>query len=210
MAEASVRDRRARETRARIAKVALELFESRGFTQTTIDQIADAAGVGRRTVFRHFATKEAILFDHLAVRRDFALRRLRERPAEEPALVSLHAVLRELCEQGYDRAFLDQIRAILASQRRVAVPQLSIGQLAFEDSVLETLEGRAGGQYGARELRALIEMSEAWFLTAARVYFTQRRASLVRCFDEAVATCVRASVRDLAPLAGEPAATFKG
>ena len=53
---------------------------SRGYEETTIDQIAEAAGVNRRTVFRHFATKEAILFDHLAVKRDFAVRRLQERP----------------------------------------------------------------------------------------------------------------------------------
>ena len=34
------------------------LFASRGFAETTIDQIAKAAGVGERTIFRHFATKE--------------------------------------------------------------------------------------------------------------------------------------------------------
>src|SRR5207249_9331338 len=101
-------------TRARIAQAALELFEKRGYAETTIDQIAEAARVGRRTIFEHFPTKQAILFDHLVVRRDVALQRLTERPASEPPLVSLHAVVRDLCYEGYDRAFLSQIRAVLA------------------------------------------------------------------------------------------------
>ena len=34
---------------------------------------------------------------------------------EEPPLASLHAVLRELCEEGYDRQLLAQIRTVLAT-----------------------------------------------------------------------------------------------
>ncbi len=73
MVETPIRDRKAQETRARITEAALELFVSRGYEGTTIDQIAEEAGVNRRTIFRHFGTKEAILFDHLAVKRDFAV-----------------------------------------------------------------------------------------------------------------------------------------
>src|SRR4029079_15993220 len=103
-------------TRARIADTGLELFAQQGVADTSIDQIADAAGVGRRTGFRHSATKEWIRFDHLVVRRDHAVQRLRERPSDEPPLVSLHAVLRQLSEEGYDRRLLAQIRAVLATE----------------------------------------------------------------------------------------------
>ena len=60
MAERTVRDRQARQTRARIAEAALGLFVSQGYAQTTIDQIAEAAGVSRRTVFHHFPAASAI------------------------------------------------------------------------------------------------------------------------------------------------------
>ncbi|QFG67914.1 TetR family transcriptional regulator [Ornithinimicrobium pratense] len=50
-------------TRARIEQVALDLFEQRGFHQTTVAQIADAAGVAQMTFFRHFASKSGVLFD---------------------------------------------------------------------------------------------------------------------------------------------------
>ena len=198
MAETSIRDRKARDTRARIAEAALGLFVSHGYAETTIDQIADAADVSRRTVFRHFATKEAILFDHLAVRRDFAVRRLQERPPSEPTLVSLHAVLRELCQQGYERPLLNQIRVVLAMEPRFAGEQLFHGLRAFEANLVAILESRAGDRDSSAEILALTEMAESWFLTATRLYFKQGKRSLVKYFDEVVAACVHSSGRDLA------------
>lgn len=192
------------ETRARIANAALELFVHQGYAETTIDQIAEAAGVGRRTIFRHFPTKEAILFDHLAVRRDFAIQRLWDRPQSEPPLTSLHAVLRELCEQGYERRLLDQIRTVLALDRRFAGEELSFGLRAFEKTLIATLENRVGPRESSLEIQALTEMAESWFLTAVRAYLKQGEKSLVEYFDEVVAACARSIGRDLP--AARPAA----
>lgn len=44
-------------TRARIEAAALDLFTRRDFETVTADEVADAAGISRRTFFRHFATK---------------------------------------------------------------------------------------------------------------------------------------------------------
>jgi TetR/AcrR family transcriptional regulator, regulator of mycofactocin system len=44
-------------TRAQLSHVALELFIARGFDETTVDDIAHAAGIGRRTLFRYFPSK---------------------------------------------------------------------------------------------------------------------------------------------------------
>jgi AcrR family transcriptional regulator len=53
------------ETRRTLAEHALRLFEQRGFDETTVDEIAAAAGVSARTFFLHFATKSAAAFpDH--------------------------------------------------------------------------------------------------------------------------------------------------
>jgi AcrR family transcriptional regulator len=41
---------------------ASELFEVRGFDRTTVDQIAEAAEISRRTFFRYFADKEELFF----------------------------------------------------------------------------------------------------------------------------------------------------
>src|SRR3954449_10700743 len=45
------------DTRARIEQAALELFRLKGFEHVTIDDVAAAAGISRRTFFRYFATK---------------------------------------------------------------------------------------------------------------------------------------------------------
>lgn len=50
-------------TRARLVDCALDLFERQGFEQTTVAQIADAAGVTQMTVFRHFPTKDSLVVD---------------------------------------------------------------------------------------------------------------------------------------------------
>jgi AcrR family transcriptional regulator len=55
------------ELRRDLVAAAVELFHARGYDDTTIDDIAAAAGVGRRTFFRYFRSKEdAISPDHEA------------------------------------------------------------------------------------------------------------------------------------------------
>lgn len=49
-----------------IEKVALELFAERGFEETPIEDIADAAGISRRSFFRYFASKNDIPFGDFA------------------------------------------------------------------------------------------------------------------------------------------------
>ena len=49
--------RRPRTSRAELERVALDLFAHRGFDETTVDDIAAAAGIGRRTFFRYYASK---------------------------------------------------------------------------------------------------------------------------------------------------------
>src|SRR4051812_10158633 len=44
-------------TRARVERAALELFTRRGFENVTTDEVADAAGISRRTFFRYYGTK---------------------------------------------------------------------------------------------------------------------------------------------------------
>jgi AcrR family transcriptional regulator len=189
----SSRDRRTHETRARIAEAALDLFVQQGYVETTIDQIAAAAGVGRRTVFRHFETKEAILFDHLADRREDTLARLRERPLSEPPLVSLHAVLRQHAEQGYDRQLLGQIRTVLSTRPELAHEELSPANRAFQREIAALLRERSGGRMSRLECESLTQMALGWLLMAVQAYFIEGRRSLVKTFDEVVNVCVRAS-----------------
>ncbi len=57
----SRRERRSRELRERIYRTAQRLFLERGFDETTIGQIAEAADIAPATFFNHFSNKAAIL-----------------------------------------------------------------------------------------------------------------------------------------------------
>src|SRR3984885_3173533 len=61
--------------RDRLARAAFDLFNERGYEQTTIDDIAERAGLGRATFFRHYRSKDDVIFpDH-----DRLLDRVRDR-----------------------------------------------------------------------------------------------------------------------------------
>ncbi|WP_406274305.1 TetR/AcrR family transcriptional regulator [Actinacidiphila glaucinigra] len=49
-------------SRERLRSAAIELFSEKGFEQTTVEEIADRAGVTKRTFFRHFADKREVPF----------------------------------------------------------------------------------------------------------------------------------------------------
>jgi AcrR family transcriptional regulator len=51
--------------RQRLAEAAFALFNERGYEQTTVDDITERAGLGRTTFFRHYRSKEDVIFpDH--------------------------------------------------------------------------------------------------------------------------------------------------
>ncbi|MEO1055708.1 MAG: helix-turn-helix domain-containing protein [Actinomycetota bacterium] len=62
MTEAPAAAARRTETRQRLVDVGLELFAQRGYDEVTTAEIAAAAGVTQRTLFRHFASKLDLLF----------------------------------------------------------------------------------------------------------------------------------------------------
>ncbi|MHB8076568.1 TetR/AcrR family transcriptional regulator [Desulfosporosinus fructosivorans] len=58
-------ERKKKETRQRIVKVAMELFQSQGFNNTTMEQIAEEADIARKTLYNHFPVKEVIVDDYV-------------------------------------------------------------------------------------------------------------------------------------------------
>jgi AcrR family transcriptional regulator len=67
-----------------LAAVAQALFVERGYEQTSVDDIAAAAGVSRRTFFRYFSTKADVLWVESPTELDAFRRLLDETPASEP------------------------------------------------------------------------------------------------------------------------------
>ncbi|MFA6140743.1 MAG: helix-turn-helix domain-containing protein [Hyphomicrobium sp.] len=60
-----LRERKRRQTLQRISEVGLEFFIAKGYEATTLDEIAAAAGISRRTFFYYFDSKEDILLAYV-------------------------------------------------------------------------------------------------------------------------------------------------
>lgn len=79
--------------RGRLGQAAMELYLERGFDQTTVAEIAERAGLTKRTFFRHYADKRDVLFAGTVHLRESVVRAVTEAP---PGLSPIAAVARGL------------------------------------------------------------------------------------------------------------------
>jgi AcrR family transcriptional regulator len=91
--EPGLRERKKQRTRETIARVALDLFEERGYQATTLDDIAEAADVSTRTIFSYYPSKEEILFADFTEMKAALTRALNERPHGADALETLRTFI---------------------------------------------------------------------------------------------------------------------
>lgn len=78
---------------AHLSQVGLQLFYERGFDATTVDDIAEAAGIGRRTFFRYFASKNDLPWGDFDTLVDLMRARLSEMPEDVPLVEALRAAV---------------------------------------------------------------------------------------------------------------------
>ena len=98
------RERKKQAVRQALEKAALELFDEQGFSNTTIDQIADAADVSRSTFFRYFGSKEAVLFSGYDEGGEQFAEFVLARPPEESPLVAFASALIDLARSRAETA----------------------------------------------------------------------------------------------------------
>jgi AcrR family transcriptional regulator len=142
---ATLRERKKLRTRDALAAAALRLSAERGFESVTIDEIAAAADVSRRTFFRYFPTKEAALFPDYARR----LARFRAELAAAPPGEAPFATV-ERAFTAIAAVYVQERDEIVAQQRVVdASPALIAYERTldrdWERAVAAALEPRTGG-----------------------------------------------------------------
>lgn len=88
-----LRELNAERTRELILDAAIDLFTEQGYDESTLDQVAERAGVSISTLYRYFPTKDLLVLTPVALNGQMA-RELADRPADEAMDVALgHAVL---------------------------------------------------------------------------------------------------------------------
>lgn len=86
MTEKGRREQKREETRRRLTRAAQRLFAEQGFDRTSVDEIAAAAGVSRRTFFHYFDSKEDVILSRHAEFERVLLDAIRTAPPEQPLL----------------------------------------------------------------------------------------------------------------------------
>ncbi|MHC4832063.1 MAG: TetR family transcriptional regulator [Planctomycetota bacterium] len=107
------RDQHREKTRRALIAAATALFRAHGYEKTTVDQIATAAAVSRRTFFRYFPTKDAVVFPHADERLAHFKALLEPRVGETP----LEAVRRACIATG--RSFAADRDELVRQQRLI-------------------------------------------------------------------------------------------
>lgn len=121
-----LRERRHRETRRDLMETGMRLFAEHGYDAVTMEQIAGAAGVSRRTLYRHFPTKDRILLDLTVEWTTMWDETVAELPPDTPARQVVEQAVRTIA--AHLDAEGDQMR--LAWRIVESVPALEPGFLA--------------------------------------------------------------------------------
>lgn len=169
---------------AQIESTALELFERRGFSAVTVDDIAAAAGIGARTFYRHFPAKEdvlRVLIRHRARALEAALAR---QPLDVPPLRAVRVAVEDVISDE-DAGYVERwIRAVEASPE---VTRLVLGDNIVElNSVLrEFLVARLETAPDALE-PAMLAVAAGAIIQASQTRWHFEGGDLARTVGEAL------------------------
>ncbi len=114
----SLRERKQEVVRAALSAAAQQLYLSRGFERTTVEQIAQAAGVSRRTFFRYYESKEDVLVERSERSGERLYAELAARPRAEPPLFAIRNALIPAVQAGIADA--DFIRWVIRLLRETS------------------------------------------------------------------------------------------
>ncbi|HEV3132142.1 MAG TPA: mycofactocin system transcriptional regulator [Acidimicrobiales bacterium] len=142
---AVARGRRPATSRENVARAALDLFNRQGYDETTVDEIAAAVGVSRRTFFRYYDSKREVVWGEF----DAELVRLEEKLASASTDEPMMDVLRRavVATNRFGAGELDElrIRMGLISSVPTLVAHSAVRYAEWCDVVAGFVAGRIGG-----------------------------------------------------------------
>jgi TetR/AcrR family transcriptional regulator, regulator of mycofactocin system len=140
-----VRGRRPSTSREDVARAALDLFNRQGYDETTVDEIAGAVGVSRRTFFRYYESKRDVVWGEF----DAELVRLRAQlgaaPGDEPMMDVLRRAVVATNRFGAGELRELRIRMGLISSVPTLVAHSAVRYAEWCDVVAGFVAGRIGG-----------------------------------------------------------------
>ena len=181
-------------SRAEIEAVALRLFTERGFDETTVEDIAAAAGIGRRTFFRYFRSKNDVIWGEF----DAGLDRLRETLQATPADADWWGALRRAVVEfnRLDPADvpLHRIRMELILHVPALQAYSTLMYAAWREVVADFVGDRTGAKPDDFEPRLVGHTALAAAVAAYEQWLCEPSRSLDQLLDEAMSWLARQDV----------------
>ncbi|MEV0782605.1 TetR family transcriptional regulator [Streptomyces sp. NPDC050423] len=160
-----LRERKKEATRQAVHEAALRLTVEHGFDQVTVEAVADAAGISRRTFSNYFTGKEdALLYGEEQQIGDL-VRAVRERPAEESAWTALRATATQFAERLAPPEREWAVRTRLAMRHPSLLARQLANHAALERDLAEAVAARRG--HSTCPVRPLV--LAAAFLSSIRI-----------------------------------------
>ena len=136
--------RRRATSRAELEQAAFTLFATRGFDATTVDEIAAAAGIGRRTFFRYFPSKNDIPWGAFEQELDRMRVRLKACPPEVPLMDAIRVALIDFNRVAPAQVPLHRRRMELILRVPALLAHSTLRFTAWREVVAEFAAERAG------------------------------------------------------------------
>lgn len=172
---------------AELERISLAMFAERGFDQTSIDDIAAAAGIGRRTFFRYFKSKNDAVWGDFDGQLTAFEAWFRDCPAEMPLLDAICAGV--ITFNSFDETAADGLRSrmtvILSSPALQAHSTLRYA--AWRDVVSRFAAGRLGVGADALVPRALGHLALGAALAAYEQWLTDEGSDLLTVLRQTLA-----------------------
>lgn len=149
----------------RLRDAALALFAEQGFEKTTVAEIAERAGLNRRTFFHHFTDKREVVFAGQADAGDFVATAIRTQPDSADALHAAAAGLMIAADTFYER---HREGAVALGRVIAASPELQERELVKRSALADTIAAALRDR-GTAETPAAVA---AW--TVVAVFFVAR------------------------------------
>ncbi len=190
-----LRERKRQQTRQELISAAMRLFEERGYEQTTVAEIAAAAGVSTKTFFNYFASKDEVLFPHLSRRIDAAVALIERRAPNDELADVLMAAMQQMVADALT-AEVDGGLAAVRLPMIMSVPAVQAATLhryfLAETQLARALDHAYSDTLGAAAAAAVIGSVMGAAIAAALVCLQeggtaeQLRAAVDRAIDIAI------------------------
>jgi len=173
-----------------IEEVAFRLFEENGFDETTVEAIAEAAGIGRRTLFRYYPSKNDILWGQFDESLERLARTLRSAPHDLSLAEAIRTGIKEFNALEPDAVMQHRARMRLLMETPALQAHAALRHAAWRRVVAEFAADRTGGSQDDLVPRAAGRWALAIAMTAYEQWLEDVDAYLPDLLDAAYESLV--------------------